>query len=341
MTVASTVEGIEIGEHVVQFYEGEPDLAEAVGAYLSAGARAGDVEIVIATPAHRAAFEAGLTARGVDVACARDAGRYLEFDAAETLALFSGEDGVDREAYFATVGEIVRRAAATGQRVKAYGEMVALLWETGRVLDAIKLEALWNELGEQVPLSLYCAYPRASVSSAEQAEALGNVCHLHSSVIGATDPRTPRQQSLPLTTPVPTVPPQPQPQPSSETMRAALNLPAELAAPGTARRFVTATLSAWGYGKPLIRDAASVVTELATNAVLHVGGPFDVSLSSDDGAMVRICVQDGGPGASTVVAELRQARRGHGLGLVAAIASRWGVEPETDGKVVWADLLSR
>ena len=226
---------------------------------------------MIATPAHRAAFEAELAAGGLDTQAARGAGRYLELDAAETLALFSGGGSVDREAYFAVVGALVRQAVATGRRVRAYGEMVALLWDAGDVLAAIELEALWNELGRQVAFSLYCAYPKASVSEAGQAQALENVCHLHSSVIGSIDART-----LPR---------------SARTMQAAVNLPAQPTAPGAARRFVVASLGNWGYGGAVVQDAAAVVTELATNAVVHTGSAFEVSLRAA-GALVRIRVQD-------------------------------------------------
>jgi hypothetical protein len=311
MTIANAVGGIETGDHVVQFYEREQDLVVAVGSYLAAAAQAGEVAIVIATPAHRAAFDAELAVGGVDAAAARAAGRYLEFDAAETLALFSGSGSVDREAYFAVVGTVVREAVATGRRVRAYGEMVALLWDAGDVLAAIELEALWNELGRQVPFSLYCAYPHASVSAAGQAHALENVCHLHSSVVGSTDPRTPRQ-----------------------ARRAATNLSAEPAAPGAARRFVVATLRDWGYSTALAQDAAAVVTELATNAVVHVGSAFEVTLRAEE-ALVRIGVRDSGPSGAVVGLH---PRVGHGLALVAAIAGNWGVDPDGDGKVVWAEM---
>jgi hypothetical protein len=44
------------------------------------------------------------------------------------------------------------------------------------------------------------------------------------------------------------------------------------------------------------------------------------------------------PLVQQVVASMRQS--GRGLGLVAAVALRWGVEPRVDGKVVWAELAS-
>lgn len=314
MTIANSVESIETGDHVVQFYERERDLVAGVGRYLAAAAHAGEVAIVIATPAHRAAFHAELTSGGVDVAAARAAGRYLEFDAQETLARFSSDGNVDREAYFAVIGALVREAAATGLRVRAYGEMVALLWDAGHVLAAIGLEELWNELGREVPFSLYCAYPYASVSSAGQAQDLQTVCHLHSSVLDSTDPRVPRQ----------TVP----------ARQTAVSLSAESAAPGAARRFVVTTLEDWGYNAAVALDAAWVVTELATNAVVHIGSAFDVTLRAE-GALVRIGVRDAGPAGHA--AGLRP-RAGHGLALVAGIARLWGVDPDGAGKVVWAEL---
>ena len=204
MTVASAVDGIEIGDHVVQFDQREPDLVVAVGGYLSAAVCAGEVAIVIATPAHRAAFEAELVAAGVDAAAARGAGRYLELDAAETLALFSGGGSVDREAYFAVVGALVRQAVATGAAGAGLrGDGGAALAGRGRARRNRARGAV-ERTGPQVAFSLYCAYPKASVSQAQQAQALENVCHLHSSVIGSIDARTPPQ-----------------------TMQAAVNLPAQ------------------------------------------------------------------------------------------------------------------
>lgn len=310
MTIASAVDRIEIGDHVVQFYEREQDLVAGVSRYLAAAVEAGEVVIVIATPAHRAAFHAELTAGGVDAAAVRDASRFLEFDAAETLARFSSGGSVDPQAYFTVVGTVVRQAVATGRPVRAYGEMVALLWDAGHVSAAIELETLWNELGRQVPFSLYCAYPQVQVSSAERSQDLLEVCHLHSSVVDAKDPRTTA--------------------PARQVVR---NLPAEPTAPGAARRFVVTALRGWGYNTALVQDAALVVTELATNAVLHAGAAFEVVLRAED-AIVHVGVRDPVEAPTSGL----HPRAGHGLGLIAGMARRWGVDPDGDGKVVWAEL---
>ena len=44
------------------------------------------------------------------------------------------------------------------------------------------------------------------------------------------------------------------------------------------------------------------------------------------------------PLGSTGVGRQLAAASGHGLGVVAAIATRWGVETVASGKAVWAEL---
>ena len=87
----------------------------------------------------------------------------------------------------------------------------------------------------------------------------------------------------------------------------------------------------------LAADAALVVTELATNAVLHAGSAFSVSLALSGGA-IRISVGDTAPLGPTGVDQQLAAASGHGLGVVAAMATRWGVQTAPSGKAVWADL---
>jgi hypothetical protein len=105
-------------------------------------------------------------------------------------------------------------------------------------------------------------------------------------------------------------------------------------APAEARHFAVATLNAWGAGD-LAGDVALVVTELAANAIVHARSAFTVILSVH-GGVLRISVRDTVPldGAGLRPAPL------HGLAVVDALASRWGVESLGNaGKTVWVDLL--
>jgi ribosome biogenesis SPOUT family RNA methylase Rps3 len=142
------------GDHVVQFYDHDDHLARSVGDYLASAVTAGEVAIVIATEVHRRAFEAELERAGIDVAAARREGTLLLLDAAATMARFMPDGQIDAGAFRAVIGGLIGDASRRGAEIRAYGEMVALLWERGEVVSAIELEKLWNELGRELCFAL-------------------------------------------------------------------------------------------------------------------------------------------------------------------------------------------
>ena len=54
------------------------------------------------------------------------------------------------------------------------------------------------------------------------------------------------------------------------TRSATRRFPAGVEAPRAARRFIAEVLAGWGYARGLVDEAQLVISELATNAVLHV-----------------------------------------------------------------------
>jgi anti-sigma regulatory factor (Ser/Thr protein kinase) len=98
-------------------------------------------------------------------------------------------------------------------------------------------------------------------------------------------------------------------------------------------------LHAWG-DNALLDDAALIVTELATNAVLHASSGFTVDVSSSPHA-VRVAVHDASPARPERRDASPVATSGRGLGIVAALANRWDVESVDAGKTVWAELHRR
>lgn len=112
-------------------------------------------------------------------------------------------------------------------------------------------------------------------------------------------------------------------------------LAAQPASVAAARRFLRARLAA--APATIAEDAALVVTELVSNAVLHASGPITLSVLADE-SMVRLEVGD----ASPVPPVLREygtvASTGRGLTLVARLAARWGVQVAHAGKRVWVEL---
>jgi hypothetical protein len=147
--------------HVVQFYEQSPYLVDRVSAFIAPGLKAGEAAIVIATPEHREMIERQLQAHGIDVAEMRTQGSYVDLDATETLSKFMIDGQPDRKRFVDVIGGAITQARPKAQFpiVRAFGEMVALLWAQGRQDAAINLEELWNELLGHHPFSLMCGYP--------------------------------------------------------------------------------------------------------------------------------------------------------------------------------------
>jgi hypothetical protein len=306
--------------HVARFYDHDDELARSVGDHLGRALAGGAAVIVAATAGHRDAIEARMTAVGGGVTAARNDGRYLALDAAGTMSRFLVAGQIDPAAFQQVIGGAIRRAAAAGQPVHAFGEMVALLWDTGQTGAAIEVEALWNELAALVPFSLTCGYATASVSGDGRAGALETICGLHTAVTGHVPAGT---RVRPGTGTVP-----------GALFDAACAFSLSRSAPREARYFVARTLRRWG-DSALTPDAEIIAGELAANAFVHARTGFTVTVSRTAGG-VRIAVRDSSPVPEPGLV----AAGGHGLGVVAVLSSRWAAEPLSGGKTVWADLAA-
>jgi MEDS: MEthanogen/methylotroph, DcmR Sensory domain/Histidine kinase-like ATPase domain len=320
MATVETQDTVEQGEHIVKFYEHDSELVATVVPYLAAGIRAGDMVVVVATEVHRQAFETELVAGGVDVASARAAGSFLTLDAASTMAAIMVEGQIDRDAFRELAGGLVREPVESGRAFRLFGEIVTLLWDAGEILAAIELEGLWNDLGEELSFSLFCSYPSASLGRPEHHEASRQVCQMHSSVLqaaaGAEQHKLGHASQADLTA----------------------SFPAERDSPGRARRLAVAELQRWGIAEEVVNDVALVLSELASNAVIHAGSPFFIRVQPRASA-IRVAVQDQCPVPDTGGGGM-VAHAPHGLAVIQALSTRWGVHdtPDGTGKIVWAEL---
>jgi excisionase family DNA binding protein len=172
-------------EHLVQFYEHDSYLEKTVADYVASGLRNGIDVIVVPTPGHLKNIEKLLAKMDVDLAGAKAEGRYVALDAAETLAQFMVDGVADLGLFHETVGAAVARMTEGGKRIRAFGEMVAVLWGEGNRSAAIRLEQLWNEVAKVHPFTLFCAYPLKGFTGDAQTGAFGEICGCHSRVIPA------------------------------------------------------------------------------------------------------------------------------------------------------------
>lgn len=120
--------------------------------------------------------------------------------------------------------------------------------------------------------------------------------------------------------------------------RVEVTLPGLASSVPSARRFAVRSLEAWGLAD-VAWSVAVVVTELASNAVLHARTDFSVAVIRLADA-VRIEVTDSARTAPRVRTHGPDATTGRGLQLIAELARHWGTQPAGDGagKTVWCEL---
>jgi signal transduction histidine kinase len=169
-------------DHFVQFYEDDHSLVKSVGEFIGLGLRSNESAIVIATPEHRAELSKHLEMDGIHVSRAYEEGQYFLLDAAETLSKFMVNGSPDAKLFRESVGALVQRATRH-RKLRAFGEMVALLHSEGNSKGAILLEQLWNDLGSDYSFSLFCAYPMQSFGKAADVHPFRHICEQHARVI--------------------------------------------------------------------------------------------------------------------------------------------------------------
>ena len=287
--------------HVVHFYAADDELIDVAGDFLAEGLSAGESCLVLATPTHCVDLRAACDPDG----SASREGRFVVVDAEATLGRFMAGGAPVAADFNTVVGDILNPLPASVFRV--YGDMVGGLGREGDVVAATSVEALWNELAARTALSLFCAYPTSVGFPIDEVSA---ICDLHTSMVRGP----PRQGSAEL---------------SHTFVSSRWSL-------GAVRRLVSTTMRRWGY-EEVAADAELVASELATNAVLHARSHFSIGLSRR-GGQVRIVVGDSDNTPPIARAPSRAGRGGLGLHVIESIATCWGHEVHSNGKVVWADL---
>ncbi len=147
--------------HFVQFYGGDDWLlVRNVTRFLAEGLRRGDGLVAIAGPEHSGSVARQLRdERGYSKAVLE--GRLVFLDAQVTLDRLMVDGQPDRELFESVIGEALRgvQARAGHMGIRAYGEMVGLLWKAGHQTAAARLEGFWNSLLRSRNISLFCGYP--------------------------------------------------------------------------------------------------------------------------------------------------------------------------------------
>jgi hypothetical protein len=149
------------GAHLVQFYGTDDSLlTRNLTCYLAEGLQLGEGALVIAGEESNDDLVRHLQQAGVDVERALRTRRLLFLDAHQTLARFMVDGMPDQRRFERTLEAALGKIEAQEDSgLRAYGEMVGILWKAGQFSAAILLEQFWNSLVSRLSFRLFCAYP--------------------------------------------------------------------------------------------------------------------------------------------------------------------------------------
>jgi hypothetical protein len=111
-------------------------------------------------------------------------------DAEAMLARFM-VDGMPDPARFRDAMVPLIERAGRGRKdcvIRAYGEMVDVLWKTGHTVAAVRLETQWNQLAQSHAFALLCGY---SMGHFYKDAAYKEICNLHTHVSSDPEPDSP------------------------------------------------------------------------------------------------------------------------------------------------------
>jgi hypothetical protein len=174
--------------HFVQVYEADMlSLTRNVSHYVWEGLKRGDGLLLISTPEHWKLFCQHLNELGADTERPLQNRQLVFLDARETLSQFMVKGQPDWRRFEAVIGAAMGqiRKVNNGAGLRAYGEMVALLWKARQFAAAVRLEQLWNKLLAQSSFSLYCAYAIDVFGKEFHVEALDGLLCAHTHLIPA------------------------------------------------------------------------------------------------------------------------------------------------------------
>ena len=170
-------------DHAVQVYRADEILLDSLESFVASGLRSGESVVVIATAAHLHELEKRLRGGWVQIDRCRWEDRYIAVLAHELLAMLLVNGVPDEGRFEKCMGEIIARARGEGRRLRAFGEMVGILWTEGNKDGAIRLEHLWTRLQRREKFPLFCAYPRAHIVPAHLESDIQMICAAHSRVV--------------------------------------------------------------------------------------------------------------------------------------------------------------
>lgn len=176
-------------DHIVQLYQDPEFLNRAVCRFAAATLDRGEGLILVPTAAHWKAFRPRLESAGVNIEAAQARGQLRIVDAEEFLPRFMQGNMPDSPLFLGMAGEVIAQARQEERykKVRWWGEMVNVLWEQGNVAASMALEDLFDQLGQEKGISIFCSFLMDNFNGEVHTRMLPRLGQNHSHLIPVED----------------------------------------------------------------------------------------------------------------------------------------------------------
>lgn len=171
------------GSHLLKICRDEAMQAEAVAYFIKGGLLDNELVIIIARASLRNAILFHLNAMGLNVQFFKNQGQLKFLDADFLLSRILINDMLEDRVIHELIVRPIQIAHLKYGKIRAFGEMVDILWK-GRQYDrALQLEKLWDELSKEYQFALFCTYLTNSFDASDYDDSLEHVCKVHSHLL--------------------------------------------------------------------------------------------------------------------------------------------------------------
>jgi hypothetical protein len=172
-------------DHSVQIYESDEIFLSLLSNFVIDGLNNSESVIVIATKTHLERVNERLCLEKFDIDQLMSCDQYIPLEASDCISKFLRNDWPDEVLFNRFVISLMSRAAQNGRRVRAFGEMVAVLWAHGLNGATVKLEHLWHKIHQENKFCLLCAYPKSGFTQ-DARKSIDIICGHHHKVINGS-----------------------------------------------------------------------------------------------------------------------------------------------------------
>ncbi len=183
LTWRDTLLNPDAGSHLLKICPNEMLQAEAIAYFIKGGLLNDELVIIIARTSLRIAIISKMNALGLDAQHFKNQGQIKFFDAELLLSSLLVDGLLDERAFQECIVEPIQAAQLKFGKIRAFGEMVDMLWKKGQRDRALQLEGLWDDLAKKYEFALFCIYLLNSFDSSDNDDSLEHICKAHTHLL--------------------------------------------------------------------------------------------------------------------------------------------------------------